>query len=304
MIIESQALRVKFGHAEALKGIDLHVPEGAVYALLGPNGAGKSTAIRVLMNVLRQDSGDATVLGTDTRRLGPRHFQHIGFVSENQRLPGALSLQAYFAYLSRLYERWDAALAGSLCAQFDLPPDRKLKALSHGMRIKALLIGALAFRPKLLVLDEPFSGLDTVTRDEIVGGLLQQVQDTSVLISSHELSEIESFTTHVAFLQDGRLAIEESIESLQARFREITATLSGRRTLPSPLPDSWLMPEVQGHRLRLVHARCTDEADALRELEQHFGAVRASFEPMSLRAVVGTLIQDGRRRRTGSDTEV
>jgi ABC-2 type transport system ATP-binding protein len=304
MIIETRDLHVKFGRAEALKGVDLRIPEGAVYALLGPNGAGKSTAIRVLMNVLRANRGDATVLGIDTRRLGPRHFQRIGFVSENQRLPEALTLRAYFNYLSRLYENWDAALARSLCAQFDLPPDRKLKALSHGMRIKTLLIGALAYRPTLLVLDEPLSGLDTVTRDEIVGGLLQQVQDTTVLISSHELSEIESFTTHVAFLQEGRLAIEESIESLQSRFREITATLSDRKTLPSPLPDCWLMPEVQGHRLRLVHARCVDEVDAQRELEHHFGAVRASFEPMSLRAIVGALIQDGRRRRTGIDTEI
>ncbi len=251
MIVETRDLRVTFGEAEALKGIDLRVPEGSVFAMLGPNGAGKSTTIRVLMNVLRPDAGDATVLGTDSRDLEPQHFQRIGFVSESQRPPGALSLRGYFDYLSRLYERWDAALARHLCAQFDLPADRKLKALSHGMRIKTLLVGALAYRPSLLVLDEPLSGLDTVTRDEIVGGLLQQVQDTTVLISSHELSEIESFTTHVAFLQDGRLAIQESIESMQARFREITATLSDRKTLPAPLPDTWLMPEIQGHRSAL-----------------------------------------------------
>jgi ABC-2 type transport system ATP-binding protein len=303
MIVETRDLRVKFGRSEALKGIDLRIPEGAVFAMLGPNGAGKSTTIRVLMNVLRPDAGEATVLGTDSRRLGPRHFQRIGFVSESQRLPGALSLRSYFDYLSRLYERWDRSLARRLCAQFDLPPDRQLKALSHGMRIKAVLVGALAYRPSLLVLDEPLSGLDTVTRDEIVGGLLQQVEETTVLISSHELSEIETFTTHVAFLQDGQLAIQESIESLQTRFREVTATLSDRKTLPTPLPDSWLMPEVAGHRLRFVHAQCSDEADAQRELIRHFGAVRATFDPMSLRAIAGALIQDGRRRRSGSPVE-
>jgi len=300
MIVETRDLRVRFGRAEALKGIDLAIPEGAVFAMLGPNGAGKSTTIRILMNVLRADSGEATVLGTDSRQLRPKHFQRIGFASESQRLPGALSLRGYFHYLSRLYERWDVALARNLCAQFDLPPDRQIKALSHGMRIKALLVGALAYRPTLLVLDEPLSGLDTVTRDEIVGGLLQQVQDTTVLISSHELSEIESFTTHVAFLEEGRLGIQESIESLQARFREVTATLSELKALPTPLPEGWLVPEVLGHRLRFVHAHCADEALARRELERHFGAVRAQFEPMSLRAIVGALIQDGRRRRAGA----
>jgi ABC-2 type transport system ATP-binding protein len=304
MVVETRALRVTFGRSEALKGVDLQIPEGSVFALLGPNGAGKSTTIRVLMNVLRPQGGDATVLGTDSRRLGAQHFQHIGFVSESQRLPGPLPVRAYFGYLARLYASWDRALERSLCAQFDLPPDRQLKALSHGMRIKALLVGALAFRPKLLVLDEPLSGLDTVTRDEIVGGLLQQVQDTTVLISSHELSEIEGFTTHVAFMEQGRLAIQESIESMQVRFREVNATLSEHKTLPSPVPESWLVPEVHGHRLRFVHARCADEALAQRELERHFGAVRATFEPMSLRAIVGALIQDGRRRRGGADSGV
>ena len=89
------------------------------------------------------------------------------------------------------------------------------------MRMKALLVGALAYRPKLLVLDEPLSGLDTLVRDEVVNGLLQQAADTTILISSHELSEIESFTTHVAFMQDGRLLLQEAIDDLRLRFREV-----------------------------------------------------------------------------------
>lgn len=297
MIVETRDLHKRFGRFEALRGLDLRVPEGAVFALLGPNGSGKSTTIRVLMNVLRQDRGVATVLGTDSRALGPAQFQKIGFASENQRLPGPLSIQQYFDYLARLYQGWDRALARDLCRRFELPPGRRLKDLSHGMRIKTLLVGALAYRPALLVLDEPLSGLDTVTRDEIVGGLLQQVQDTTVLISSHELSEIETFTSHVAFLQDGRLVVQESIEQLQARFREVTVTLSDRRTLPAPVPEWWLVPEIEGHRLRFVHTRCSDEDEGRAELVRHFGAVRAAFEPMTLRAIVGALIQDGRRRR-------
>ena len=121
--------------------------------------------------------------------------------------------------------------------------------------MKALLVGALAYRPKLLVLDEPLSGLDTLVRDEVVNGLLQQAADTTILISSHELAEIESFTTHVAFMQNGRLLLQEAIEDLQARFREVHVTLSAVKELPQPLPPGWLLPNIEGHRLRFIAAQ-------------------------------------------------
>jgi ABC-2 type transport system ATP-binding protein len=167
--------------------------------------------------------------------------------------------------------------------------------LSHGMRMKALLVGALAFRPKLLVLDEPLSGLDTLVRDEVVSGLLQQAADTTILISSHELSEIESFVTHVAFLQNGSLLAQEAIEELQARFRQVFVTLSATKALPQPLPDGWLLPEVAGHRLRFVASRYADHAALYHEAVRHFGAVQVECEPMSLRAIASALMQQRKR---------
>src|SRR5688572_455630 len=179
----------------------------------------------MLMNILSPDRGDITVLGTPSQRLAPRDFERIGYVSESQNPPAGLTLAQYFDYLRKLYPTWDRSLERELCEQFELPPSRKIKHLSHGMRLKSLQVGALAFRPKLLVLDEPLSGLDTLIRDEVVNGLLQQAADTTILISSHELSEIESFTTHVAFLQNGSLLIQESIDDLRKRFREVRVTL-------------------------------------------------------------------------------
>ena len=147
--------------------------------------------------------------------------------------------------------------------------------------MKTLLVGALAFRPKLLVLDEPLSGLDTLVRDEVVNGLLQQAADTTILISSHELTEIESFTTHVAFMQNGRLLLQEAIESLQTRFREVSVTLSAVKELPQPLPDGWLLPEIEGHRLRFIASNYEDDQQLYQQLAQHFGAVKMESEPMA-----------------------
>lgn len=295
MIIETHQVAKRFGRFEAIHDLSMRVPEGAVFALIGSNGTGKTTTLRMLMNILRPDRGDITVLGTPAQRLGPGDFQRIGYVSESQRLPGGLTLEQYFDYLRALYASWDRALEQSLRAQFELPPGRRIGHLSHGMRLKTLLVGALAYRPRLLVLDEPLSGLDTLVRDEVVHGLLQQAAETTILISSHELAEIESFTTHVAFLQDGRLLVQEAIESLQGRFREVRVTLSAIKELSPALPGSWLLPEIQGHRLRFVESNYQDEARLYQELARHFGAVQVEADPMPLRAVVSTLMQQRKR---------
>jgi ABC-2 type transport system ATP-binding protein len=299
MIIEASHVSKRFGRFDAIEDLNLQVPEGAVFALIGPNGTGKTTTIRMLMNILQPDRGDISVLGTPSRDLRPQNFERIGYVSESQKLPEGLALSQYFAYLQQLYPTWDRSLERELCTQFELPPARKIKHLSHGMRMKALLVGALALRPKLLVLDEPLSGLDTLVRDEVVNGLLQQAADTTILISSHELTEIESFTTHVAFMQNGRLLLQESIEVLQSRFREVSVTLSAKKELPQPVPGDWLLPEITGHRLRFVCTSYEDDQRLYQQLVQHFGAVQFECEPMPLRAIATSLMQ-ARKRSLGN----
>jgi len=295
MIIETRQVAKRFGRFEAIEDLSLSVPEGAVFALIGPNGAGKTTTLRMLMNILRPDRGDITVLGTPSHQLAPKDFERIGYVSEGQKLPDGLTLTHYFDYLRSLYPSWDPSLEQDMREQFELPPSRKIKHLSHGMRMKTLLVGALAFRPKLLVLDEPLSGLDTLVRDEVVNGLLQQAADTTILISSHELTEIESFTTHVAFMQNGRLLLQEAIENLQMRFRTVLVTLSAVKELPDPLPADWLLPEIEGHRLRFVTSGYESDQQLFQQLAQHFGAVKMECEPMPLRAIANSLMQQRKR---------
>jgi ABC-2 type transport system ATP-binding protein len=299
MVIETRHVAKHFGRFDAIDDLNLNVPEGSIFALIGANGAGKTTTIRMLMNILRPDRGDITVLGTPSHRLAPGDFERIGYVSEGQRPPQGLTLAQYFDYLRHLYPTWDRALEDELRTQFELPPSRKIKHLSHGMRMKTLLVGALAFRPKLLVLDEPLSGLDTLVRDEVVNGLLQQAADTTILISSHELSEIESFTTHVAFMQDGRLLLQEAIDDLRMRFREVRVTLSALKQSTRPLPEDWLLPATEGHHLRFIASHFENDEALLHQLSERFGAVRMECEPMPLRAIANSLMQARRSRRSG-----
>ncbi len=297
MIIETSRLNKSYGKVDVVRDVSLQVPEGAAFALVGTNGAGKTSVMRLLLNIIRPDSGTATVLGRDSRLLQSHDFQQIGYVSESQVLPERLTIAQYFDYLRALYPRWDKGLEKTLRREMDLPPDRALNKLSHGMRMKTVLVAGLAFRPKLLILDEPLSGMDTLTRDEVVEGLLEQADETTILISSHELAEIEFFTSHIAFMDKGHLHFQESIDSLRARFREIHVTLSAQKLLPSVCPDNWLFPETSGHTLRFIDSSFSNEEQLKLQLNAHFGAIQLAATPMSLRDISNVLIRKTRINR-------
>lgn len=299
MIIDTQNLSKHYGQVSVLQDVNLQVPEGSAFALVGTNGAGKTTTLRTLVNILQPSSGTARVLGVDSRHLTPNDFRHIGYVSENQVLPERLTIDQYFAYLRALYPNWDRGLEKDLRRRMDLPPDRGLSKLSHGMRMKTVLVAGLAFRPKLLILDEPLSGMDTLIRDEVVEGLLEQANETTILISSHELAEIENFTSHVAFMDKGILSFQESIDSLHSRFRIIHVTLAAQKELPAGYPESWLDPEISGHVLRLIESAYQDDDAMYQKLTSVFGAVQFEAEPMSLREISKVLIKDA--RKTGKE---
>ena len=225
--IETQNLFHRYGRTEAVHDLTLTVPTGSIFALLGPNGAGKTTTIKVLMNLLAPTSGSARILGTDSRKLRERDRARIGYVSENQQLPLWMTVRQLLDYCRPFYPTWDRDLEKKLLTRFALPPDRKLKHLSRGMLMKASLLSSLAYRPKLLVLDEPFSGLDPLVRDEFIHGVLETsaAGEWTVLVSSHDIAEIEQLADHVAILDAGRLKLSEPTESLQSRFRRIELTL-------------------------------------------------------------------------------
>lgn len=136
MIVKVHDLWKRYGRFDALQGLEFGVPEGSAFALVGPNGAGKTTTIKILVNLLEPSRGNAAVLGVDSRAISPRELADIGYVSENQELPGRLTVGEYLDYLRPFYRQWDHAVEMSMRREMQLPATRKIQDLSHGMRIK------------------------------------------------------------------------------------------------------------------------------------------------------------------------
>jgi ABC-2 type transport system ATP-binding protein len=288
-MIQIRNLRKRFRRLEAVHDLSLDVPEGAAFGLIGANGAGKSTTLKILLNLLTADAGSATVMGVDSRRLSPAEFRQIGYVSENQRLPLGLAVEDFFPYLRPMYPAWDRQLEAALRKQFRLRAGANIGDLSHGTRLKLALASALAYRPKLLVLDEPLGGLDPLARDEVLEGLLAQAGETTVLISSHELAEIEGTLSHAAYLDAGRLRFSEPLAGLSQRFREVHVTLAPDAALPAQTPASWQSLRQSGDVVRFVETEFEERAFAER-LRNAFGDVRSTLaQPMGLRSIFVTL---------------
>ena len=232
--IETVDLTRRFGRLDAVSGLNLRVPTGSIFALIGPNGAGKTTAIKLLLNLLRPTRGQAFVLGTDTRRLGPRDLARFGYVSENQHLPDWMTPSQLIAYVKPFYSTWDDALCRKLQQDLALTAETPLRALSRGTRMKVALLISLAYRPELIILDEPFTGLDPLVRDELIRALLELTGEHhwTTLISSHDIDEIERLADSIAYIDNGRIVFTESVQALIEQhhlpLRDIFVTLARR----------------------------------------------------------------------------
>ncbi len=300
LAIRTDALSKHFRRVEAVRQLDLQVPTGAVYAFVGPNGAGKTTLIKVLMNIFPPTGGRAQVLDIDSRNLRGSGFDCIGYVSENQQLPEWMRVRDFLAFLRPFYATWDRDLEASLVRQFDLPLDRRLRHLSRGMKMKAALAGSLAYHPKLIVLDEPFTGLDPLVRDELIQGLLDRAEESTIFISSHDLAEIESFASHVGYIDQGRLRFSEEIVALTGRFREVELTFDAAPPVPRDLPASWMQVSSSAAVIRFVESQF-DEVRTSAEVRRVFGEPHnQTFTPLSLRAIFLAMARSGR----GSSGEV
>ncbi|WP_221031200.1 ABC transporter ATP-binding protein [Actomonas aquatica] len=238
--LTAHQLTRRFGRYTAVAQFSGHFPAGSVSVICGANGAGKTTALRLMLGLLPASYGHATIFGVDHRQLGPREWARIGYVSEDLQHHRALTVDTLLARWRSLYPQWDRQLERRIVDALELPRHQRLTTLSRGQRMKAHLASVLPYRPELLVLDEPFSGLDLVTRDQVVQQLVDLVAEdgTTVLVSSHEISDVETLADRLLWIRRGHLRLETEIESLRARFRRVTQPFG------EPPPHVW---QVQRH---------------------------------------------------------
>lgn len=306
-IIEFENTHKRFGKTKAVDGLDLEVPEGRILAFLGPNGAGKTTTIKTMLNLYQPDQGRAAVLGVDSRRLKPEQFRSIGYVSENQQMPEWMTVGRFLDFCKPMYPTWDDGFCNRLLEQFSLPRDKKLKELSRGMRMKAALLSSLVYRPKLVVLDEPFSGLDPLVRDEFIRGMLELTEQEgwTVFISSHDIDEVERLCDAIAVIDEGKLRLSESVDDLQARFRRVEIQCPRAIESPPAPPSSWRHFEVLGRTASFTHEGFGSESSLRRELERAFGDIeRVRATPLSLREIFIALARSYRLEHRNRPEEV
>jgi ABC-2 type transport system ATP-binding protein len=236
-IVEVRKVTRRFGAKVALDGVSLVVPRGAVFGLVGANGAGKTTLIRHVLGLLRAQAGSVRVFGRDPVADPPGVLGRIGYLSEENDLPGWMRVAQLLRYSRAFYPRWDDAYAEELRQTFQLPPGATVGSLSKGQRARVGLLIALAHRPELLVLDEPSSGLDPLVRRDILEAIIRTIAEEgrTVLFSSHLLDEVERVSDHVALLHQGRLVFSAELDDLKETHRCLTLRFAEPRSQPPAL---------------------------------------------------------------------
>src|SRR5262245_43323451 len=242
-VIAIRGVTRTFGSKRALDDVSLIVPRGIVFGLVGANGAGKTTLIRHVLGLLKAQTGSVRVFGLDPVREPVRVLSRIGYLSEEGDLPGWMRVDELMRYMRAFYPTWDQAYAEELRRQFELDPAAKVKTLSKGQKARAGLLVALAYRPELLLLDEPSSGLDPIVRRDILGAIVRTIADEgrTVLFSSHLLDEVERISDRVAMLKGGRILFTGDLDEIKQTHHRLTLRFGDARRQPPALEDdlSW-----------------------------------------------------------------
>jgi len=221
-IIETAALRKSYGSVEAVRGLDLQVPAGSICGFLGRNGAGKTTTLKLLLGMARPAGGRARVFGlaADAERDSVEIRRRTGFVSDEKDLYDYMDVAAIIRFTAAFYPRWRADLEQRYLRRFELPPGRKVKSLSRGMRTKLALLLALCRGAELLLLDEPTSGLDPAIAEQVLQALVAHAagEGVTVFFSSHQIAEVEQIADRIAIIDRGRAVLAGALDELRAQF--------------------------------------------------------------------------------------
>lgn len=289
----TRGLTKHFADKVALDAVEFCVPRGAVYVLCGANGAGKSTALKLLMNLERADAGTVEVFGMKTDSQGPEVRAQVGYVPETTSAGyGWMTCARLLSHMSSYYPAWESEYARHLCNALDIAPKRRVESLSKGQVRRLQLVLALAHRPALMLLDEPTDGLDPIVRKRVLTLLTEHLSDSpaTVVVSTHQVYEVESLVDHVGVLRDGRLVAQLSRDELVRTVRRYLIDA----------PDGWTPPgdiQVTGGSppARSRGARWTlrgNEPDVVQRLALA-GAVVRDVSPLGLEDAVLAFLGDG-----------
>ncbi|MCA0350649.1 MAG: ABC transporter ATP-binding protein [Chloroflexi bacterium] len=275
----------------SLDRVSFTLATGTIMGFIGANGVGKSTTLRILMGLIHQDAGEVQVLGQSmpTHQVATKY--DIGFVSDDMRLYGAATIGWHMDFIRSIYPAWDQVYAESLLKRFDLTAQHKIKGLSHGQRVKATLLLVLARHPRLLVLDEPTTGLDPIARHEVLGALMEVLADAqrTVLFSSHNTRDIEQVADHITFIDQGHIIDSDDKEMYLDRWRRLRVEVPLDVQLPT-------LPGVvkTGGSGRLMVLTANQYAPGMETAYIHAGATVHAIDSMTLEEIFLASVQSRR----------
>lgn len=223
VMVQFQGVHKRFKGQNALQDLSFQVPEGVIYGLVGRNGAGKSTTLRMIMRLLQPDTGQIEVMGHAPVRMPLALRQQMGYSSDSLPLIPWLKAEQLLAENALFYPGWDASYVKSWAQKLELNLQKRVFSLSRGDRQKLAFLMAIGHRPRLLILDEPASGLDPVVRQQFLESLISFLNEngTTVILSSHQLNELERVADHIGLIQSGRMVLEADLESLRSEVRKV-----------------------------------------------------------------------------------
>ena len=254
-VVDVNDLSRSFEHKKALDGVTFRATAGQVYGLVGSNGAGKTTLLKHLLGLLRATSGSVRVFGLDPVRDPVSVLSRVGYLSEERELPEWMRIDELMRYTQAYHPTWDASYARELLETFALDPAKKIKDLSKGMRAQAGLIAAVAYRPELLILDEPSSGLDAVVRRDILDAIVRAVADDgrTVIFSSHLLDEVERMSDHVTLMHEGRVTLSGVLDDVRGAYQRSRVHFVEHFDQP-PVLETALVMDGGGRTWSVVHS--------------------------------------------------
>ncbi|HVF58108.1 MAG TPA: ABC transporter ATP-binding protein [Pyrinomonadaceae bacterium] len=285
-VIETSGLAKSYDGVEAVRGIDLKVARGSIYGFLGRNGAGKTTTIKMLLGMTRPCAGVGRVLGRAIDRADEsvEIRRRTGFVSEDKGLYDYMTVEQMVRFTRPFYRGWSAELERKYMRAFELPPKRKVRALSKGMRTKLALLLALARAPELLILDEPTEGLDPSMTEELLRLLTGLVAEgVTVFFSSHQIADVEQVADRVCIVNRGRVVLEGALDELKESYRKVNLAYGEA----SPPPAAFATPGVRqvSREGRWLSLFVSDNAERIADEARSGGALAADVVPVGLKEI-------------------